>query len=514
MTWNWKNIVGTAYKTTYHKGIKAWLMLVFVVFLFSYIGITDSPQTSFVDRIDHWIGIDYAPSSGNVELLREHAANSGIVTTLPPLLSEYALTIFDGCTRNFSWVIRFFTLNSVYYTKNLGEVIAALIITAVISILLRIFVMILANLGLYRYSMECRHDRNVPLRRLIAPFHKEYIRNEFKVMLRLEFTLLLWAFTIVGGLYKRYQYSMIPFLLAEDPSITWHEAKQLSINMTAGYKFKMFKTHASVFYLFILYFIPVAGLIFSLPMLTILDAEMYFTLRKRTDIDRSHFIEPLFDEDAYITRLKFEDAPSPSSSETDSYVLKNLKFTRPLRVGHFTDYTLSDFIYMFFVFGVGGWIWECGLYVIRDHMIVNRGTMYGPWIPIYGFGGVLIVFLLDRYKSSKIRTFFLGIGICAALEYLVSFVLEFVFNSSYWNYDEDFLNLNGRICFSGLTAFGIGGLASVYLLAPAIATFTSRMNDHKRRLIMVLLCCSFIADLVICILFGFNSGEGIGGHTG
>jgi len=513
MEWNSKKIVGTAYRSAYAKGAKAWLMLVFVIFLFSYIGIADTPQTSFVDQIDRWIGLDDKPSASNVALLREHAANSGLVSTLPPILSEYMLTAFDSCTRSFSWVIRFFTLNSVYYTQNLGEVIAALIITAVASILIRFLILVWANLGLYRYTMECRHDRNVPLRRLISPFRSEFRKNEFKVMLRRELTLILWLFTIFGWFYKYYQYSMIPYLLAEDPGISWSEAKRLSISMTDGYKIKMFKTHLSVFYLYILYFIPIAGLILSLPVTAMLDAEMYFTLRKRTDIDRSHFIEPLFDEDAYVDRPNLESNPKLSSSETDSYVLKNLKFSLPLNKGRFTDYSLINFIYMFFVFGIGGWLWECGLYVIRDNMIVNRGTMYGPWIPIYGFGGVFIVFLLDRYKSSKIRVFFLGIGICAVLEYFVSFMLEFAFNSSYWNYDEDFLNLNGRICFSGLTAFGIGGLASVYFLAPAIASFTGKMKPRTQKMVAGGLCCLFMADLIFCIIFGFNSGEGIGGHT-
>ncbi len=542
MEWKTKSIVGNAFKTVYGKGVKACLMLIFAVFLFSYIGIRAPLQTTFVNRIDHWVGIDYAPSASNVELLREYAANSGIVSSLPSFVSEYLLTIFDGCTRSFSWVIRFFTLNNVYYAQNLGEVIAALIMTAVISIVVRVFVMIWVNLGLYRYCMECRHDKNVPLRRLISPFQAGLKKNEFKVMFTRELVLLLWSFTIVGWFYYTYKYMMVPYLLAEDPSISWKEAKKLSSDMTDGYKFKIFKTHLSVFYLFIVLFVPFLGLITGLPTLTMLDTEIYFTLRARSDIDRSHFVEPLFDEDAYVvrkasgslassasseagalatrnTKLSSSEAGALatrntelSSSEADAYVLKNVKFAPKLHVGHFTEYSLTDFIYMFFVFGIGGWIWECGLYVVRDHMIVNRGSLYGPWIPIYGFGGVLIVFLLDRFKDNKIRVFLIGTGISAVLEYFVSFMLEFVFNSSYWNYDEDFLNINGRICISGLTAFGIGGLAAVYLLAPTVSAFAEKLKPHTRKALAIGFCCLFFADLIFCIVFGFNSGEGISGN--
>ncbi len=99
--------------------------------------------------------------------------------------------------------------------------------------------------------------------------------------------------------------------------------------------------------------------------------------------------------------------------------------------------------------------------------------MYGPWIPIYGFGGVFIVFLLDRFRKDKGKVFVLGIVLCAVLEYITSFILDFMFNSSYWDYKSEFLNINGRICFSGLIAFGIGGMAAVYFVAPAIGNFLS-----------------------------------------
>ena len=62
-------------------------------------------------------------------------------------------------------------------------------------------------------------------------------------------------------------------------------------------------------------------------------------------------------------------------------------------------YKLTDFIVMFFAFCLVGWLWEVGLHLVKDHVFVNRGMMYGPWIPIYGFGGVFIIFFLNRFKA-------------------------------------------------------------------------------------------------------------------
>ena len=42
------------------------------------------------------------------------------------------------------------------------------------------------------------------------------------------------------------------------------------------------------------------------------------------------------------------------------------------------QYGIWDIITMFFVFSFMGWIWEVMLHVARDHVLVNRGFMYGP----------------------------------------------------------------------------------------------------------------------------------------
>lgn len=101
--------------------------------------------------------------------------------------------------------------------------------------------------------------------------------------------------------------------------------------------------------------------------------------------------------------------------------------------------------------------------------------------------------------------------VCAALEYLSSFILDIMFNLSYWDYKTEFLNLNGRICFAGLTAFAIGGMAAIYLVAPALADFAHKHSKKWQVTASALLCTAFAADIVCCLIFGFNSGAGVGG---
>ena len=277
-------------------------------------------------------------------------------------------------------------------------------------------------------------------------------------------TLLLWALTIVGGFYKAYQYAMVPYLVAENPRITWGEARALSTRMTDGYKRRMLVVHLSYLPIFLLQAVPVLGLLVVVPLEAELGAELYFTLRGNPALDRELFVEPAFDGVPYVLRPADERAGS-----APAYLLADLDIERPHAVRGPLPYPVVDLVYCFFAFCCAGWVWEVALHFVQEHEWVNRGTLYGPWIPIYGVGGVGIIVLLDRYRKSPERLFFLAMALCAVLEYVCSWLLDFMFNTSYWDYDGMLFNVNGRICLAGLLAFGLGGLFGVYVAAPAIS---------------------------------------------
>ena len=92
---------------------------------------------------------------------------------------------------------------------------------------------------------------------------------------------LLWLFLfIVPGLIKAYEYSMIPYLLAENPNITTDEAFSLSKQMTTGQKMDLFVLDLSFLGWIILGLICCGiGILFVLPCPQATKAEVYLTLR-------------------------------------------------------------------------------------------------------------------------------------------------------------------------------------------------------------------------------------------
>ena len=172
-------------------------------------------------------------------------------------------------------------------------------------------------------------------------------------------------------------------------------------------------------------------------------------------------------------------------------------------------YSLLEYIYIFFFFAIAGWIWECSLYLIRDHVLVNRGTKYGPWVPIYGYGGILVILLLWRFRKSILRVFLYGSIISTAFEYLTSVVLEYGLGVVYWDYSDEPFNVNGRITLVSSLAFGVFSLLGMFVLAPAAVWIAKRLKPKTRRIVAIVLCSLYGLDILACAIFGFNPASGL-----
>ena len=175
-------------------------------------------------------------------------------------------------------------------------------------------------------------------------------------------------------------------------------------------------------------------------------------------------------------------------------LLPNRREARPFE--YRTRYGLLNYILFFFTFSFVGWVWEVGLHLVQTGELVNRGTMLGPWLPIYGSGGVLVLLLLRRWFKKPVLTFFLSMLLCSVIEYAASWYLEFTTGLRWWDYSNYFLNLNGRICLEGSVIFGVGCCAAVYFIAPNLGKLYDRIPRTPKFAACILLVLFFGTDLV------------------
>ena len=190
------------------------------------------------------------------------------------------------------------------------------------------------------------------------------------------------------------------------------------------------------------------------------------------------------------------------------------KFRESRTISVDRSYPLVNLIMMFFIFCFVGWMWEVSLAFISEGMFVNRGTLHGPWLPIYGTGGVIILVLLKKLREKPALEFIAAMVLCGCLEYFSSWYLEMTHDGQrWWDYTGYFLNINGRICAEGLLTFGLGGLAIVYLLAPALDNLLSRIDTRKLGIVAAVLLVLYCADQVYSAQHP-NIGAGITDYKG
>lgn len=135
---------------------------------------------------------------------------------------------------------------------------------------------------------------------------------------------------------------------------------------------------------------------------------------------------------------------------------------------HFMYYFL-----IFIIYSILGWLMETCLCSFKQKKIVNRGFLIGPYCPIYGWGALIIILTLTKYKNDPFVIFGMALLICSILEYFTSWLMEKFFNARWWDYSTQKFNLEGRICLKNSILFGLGGVLVLLVFQPIIENLLS-----------------------------------------
>lgn len=152
---------------------------------------------------------------------------------------------------------------------------------------------------------------------------------------------------------------------------------------------------------------------------------------------------------------------------------------------------------LFMIFSFIGWIIDVTSALIENPKLVNRGFLIGPYCPIYGVGSLIMVSYLTQYKDNIITVFLLSVIICCTLEYLVSYVLEKVFHTRWWDYSKHKFHLNGRICMSNAIIFATASISLIYCFNPLFSYILHSMNPIILNIISIILLIIFLLDCII-----------------
>ena len=83
---------------------------------------------------------------------------------------------------------------------------------------------------------------------------------------------------------------------------------------------------------------------------------------------------------------------------------------------------------IFCVYAFIGWIYEVSWYLIVQHIFVNRGVLFGPFLPIYGFGILILLLILKKFMSEKhlsSNIFYLSISLFTITTFIYTTIVEY-----------------------------------------------------------------------------------------
>lgn len=516
-----------------------WAAMVAVCFILAFTGAEFAGSVDFIGEFDPSAMLPddqvviQEVSLSNWELMLEWLHIDPMDGTHPmwAAADQNAAPLFDAVTAPFS---AFFAL--LERSQFAGWLDITLAVVGIAGgVWFSVWVLGALTVGSRRFFLESRVRDNISISAMFAPFGRGKWWNVTKAMLLRSIYQLLWCFTVIGFPIKYYSYRMVPYILAENPAVKPTEAIRLSRQMMDGSKWRCFVLDLTIYLHWT--FIPMviatvlgtaAGLLTGeivlcqsiaaalTGVLSLLFVNGYrsasytavYAALRQAQLDAGApgsdaFIVPAFGE-------AMPGGKKPRLPDADVHLPADpvFHFAQEHKLDYKRHYSIRTLILLFFAFSIAGWLWEVTLHIVTKGMLVNRGTMLGPWLPIYGAGGALVLFLLKKLFTRPVATFFVSMALCSVIEYFTSWYLEYTKGIRWWDYSGYFMNLNGRICLEGAVIFGLACCAVVYFAGPLLGGLIDKLSPAAQNTLCAVLVALFAADAVYSH-FHPNQGAGI-----
>lgn len=157
-------------------------------------------------------------------------------------------------------------------------------------------------------------------------------------------------------------------------------------------------------------------------------------------------------------------------------------------------------IILFSIYSFLGWVCEVVYCSIPAKKFINRGFLKGPVCPVYGFGAVFVVLIMNLLDINiPILIFLFGGIIASIIEFLADIVLEYVFHTRLWNYSNRKFNIKGRVCLLNSTLFAILSLLLMELIHPTILNLVNTFSNQTIMIVAYILIAIFTVDISLTV---------------
>lgn len=177
-----------------------------------------------------------------------------------------------------------------------------------------------------------------------------------------------------------------------------------------------------------------------------------------------------------------------------------------------------------FIFAFLGWIFETSIVLIDFHKFTYRGLFFAyrdlhyylpqfptnsfagklriiwglPVIDMYGYGAVMIIYVLRHLKDKPIKLFFFGMVFMTLFELLSSYFCSDFLHHSYWDYSHEFMNFEGRICLQSAVVWGLLSVMTIQWFKPMVDKLYNKWTKkpHFRKYLFILTIYFIVCSLI------------------
>lgn len=118
------------------------------------------------------------------------------------------------------------------------------------------------------------------------------------------------------------------------------------------------------------------------------------------------------------------------------------------------SYTIYQWLFFFYLYCFLGWCVESTYVSIKDRKLTNRGFIRGPFLPLYGSGGMMMLIVSMPFRDNLFLVYIAGCLGATVLEYVTGVTMEALFKVRYWDYSQNKFNFQGHICLGTSLSWG------------------------------------------------------------
>nr|WP_317412640.1 putative ABC transporter permease [uncultured Solibaculum sp.] len=170
-------------------------------------------------------------------------------------------------------------------------------------------------------------------------------------------------------------------------------------------------------------------------------------------------------------------------------------------------YPLSQLIFYFAFYSIVGWVLECIYCSIGQRKVVNRGFLYGPWCPVYGFGAVALIVILSPLTSHPLLFVPLSILVTSVIEFITGWIFERVLHIKLWDYTGKFLSIKGYVCLKNSLIWGVLSALFVWFIHPQVEKIYLRLGSGVTYYGSLVILLVFSVDFLVSLIQSVKLSE-------